>query len=114
MDNYALPARTTRVRRSLLYSLMSAALLLAGCSQKKPQADARPAVPVVVTVAMKKDIPQEVRVIGTVEAYSSVAIKSLASGELKEIHFKEGQEVQKGDLLFSIDPRPLQSDLRRA
>lgn len=102
------------MRRSLLYLSISAAMLLQGCSEKKPQADARPAVPVVVTVAMKKDIPQEVRVIGTVEAYSSVAIKSLASGELKEIHFKEGQEVQKGDLLFSIDPRPLQSDLRRA
>lgn len=102
------------MKRSLLYVLISAALLLPGCSEKRPQADSRPALPVVVTVAMKKDIPQQVRVIGTVEAYSSVAIKSLASGELKEIHFREGEEVQKGDLLFSIDPRPLQSDLRRA
>jgi multidrug efflux system membrane fusion protein len=102
------------VKRHSFYLSLVAVLLLPGCSEKKPQADSRPAVPVVVTAALKRDIPQQVRVIGTVEAFSSVAVKSLASGELKEIHFREGQEVQKGDLLFSIDPRPLQSDLRRA
>jgi multidrug efflux system membrane fusion protein len=49
-----------------------------------------------------------------VESYATVAIKARVTGELQKIHFKEGQEVAKGDLLFTIDPRPLEATLREA
>src|SRR5262245_52115474 len=64
------------------------------------------AMPATVAVAVRKTVPVEVNAIGNVEAYSTVSVKALVSGELVEVHFQEGQEVNKGDLLFRIDPRP--------
>ncbi|MEI9865030.1 MAG: efflux RND transporter periplasmic adaptor subunit [Limisphaerales bacterium] len=52
--------------------------------------------------------------VGHVTAYSSVTIRPQIGGVIKEIHFREGQEVKKGDLLFSIDPRPSQAELDAA
>src|SRR5205807_5203454 len=72
-----------------------------------------PAVPVVVAMVTKKDIPITIRSIGNVQPYQTVSIKSQISGELKEVHFKEGQDVNKGQLLFELDPRPLEADLKR-
>ncbi len=48
------------------------------------------------------------------EAYSAVSIRALVEGELSKVHFKEGQDVQKDDLLLSIDPRPFEAALRQA
>lgn len=59
-------------------------------------------------------MPVQVRAIGTVEAYATVAVKSLVSGQLLQGHFTEGQQVHRGDLLFTIDPKPLQAALRQA
>jgi len=71
-------------------------------------------VPVNVAPVVQKDVPVQVRAIGNVEAYSTVAVKSQVDGELAEIKFQAGQEVQEGDLLFVIDPRPFQAALRQA
>ena len=91
-----------------------AVVICGACSEKSPPRTDRPAVSVVVATAVQRDVPLELRAIGTVEAYSTVAIKSQVNGELKEIHFKEGSDVRKGDPLFSIDRRQFESDLRRA
>ncbi len=72
------------------------------------------AVPVVVASAVKKDVPVEVQVVGSVEAYSTVSIKSQVSGQLQQIYFQEGDFVKKGAKLFSIDPRPFQAQLAQA
>src|SRR6267143_2175093 len=50
---------------------------------------------------------------GNAQPYTSVGIKSQINGQLVEVRFKEGQEVQKGDLLFVIDPRPFEAALRQ-
>jgi len=71
-------------------------------------------VPVSVAVVARQTVPLTTKAIGNVEAYALVAIRALVSGELVKIHFKQGQEVQKGDLLFTIDPRPLQAALAQA
>ena len=71
-------------------------------------------MPVKVATAIQKDVPVELRAIGNVEAYSAVSIKALVSGELASVNFTEGQEVQKGDLLMRIDPRPFEAALRQA
>lgn len=103
-----------------LISLALASLSLNACSQgKAEQAASKPAarqegVPVVTGVVTQKDVPLELRVIGAVEAYSVVAVKPQVSGELTKAHFNEGQFVQKGDTLFTIDPRPFETALRQA
>jgi multidrug efflux system membrane fusion protein len=81
----------------------------------KPELDvAKEAMPATVASVTQKTVPVEVDAIGNVEAYSTVSVKALVSGELMEVHFQEGQEVRKGDLLFQIDPRPFESALKRA
>jgi multidrug efflux system membrane fusion protein len=52
--------------------------------------------------------------IGTVESFASVSIKSRISGQLVQVHFREGQDVSKGQLLFTIDPRPYEVALKEA
>jgi multidrug efflux system membrane fusion protein len=105
--------------------LAGAVLLLAfglsACSQKKsgpagakgPPAN-RPPVPVLVATAIVRDVPVEVRTVGNVQAFSTVAVRSRITGQLFKVHFKDGDEVKAGDLLFTIDPRSTESALRQA
>lgn len=94
-------------------------LFLTACGQKgnTPQAAAtrKPtAVPVTVAVAETRDVPLTLSAIGTVEAFNRVEIRSQITGQLMSVHFTEGQDVRRGDLLFTIDRRPLEADLQRA
>jgi len=70
--------------------------------------------PVTVAVATTKDVPVEIQVIGNVEAYSTISVKAQVTGQLTKSSFQEGDYVKKGDLLFSIDPRPLEAALNQA
>jgi multidrug efflux system membrane fusion protein len=74
----------------------------------------RPAVPVIVATAEKKDVPVFVRGIGTVQAYNTVVVKTRVDGAIVAVAFSEGQEVKAGDKLFQIDPRPFQATLDQA
>ncbi len=95
----------------ILYAFLIA--FLSACSGGKEQPP-RPTVPVTAGTVIKKTVPVQVRAIGNVEAYSTVSVKSQIGGELIRVHFKEGQDVNKGDLLFTIDPRPYESALKQA
>jgi multidrug efflux system membrane fusion protein len=72
--------------------------------------------PVTVEIAtvMHKPMAVSVRVVGNVEPSSTVAVRSQVSGELLAVHFTEGQAVARGDLLFTIDPRPFETALKQA
>jgi multidrug efflux system membrane fusion protein len=59
-------------------------------------------------------MPVEIRNVGTVQPYTAVAVRALVGGEILQVHFREGQDVHKGDMLFSIDPRPYQAALAQA
>jgi membrane fusion protein, multidrug efflux system len=72
------------------------------------------AVPVLVATAVQKSVPVQIRAVGNVEAYTTVSVKSQVTGVLQQAHFKEGQDVKKGQLLFTIDPRPLEAALKQA
>lgn len=85
------------------------ALHITACTAKKDKPRAKPPVPVKVALAQQKDMPVQVKAIGTIEAYTSVAIKSQVSGQIARIHFTEGSDVEKGALLVSIDPEPFQA-----
>jgi multidrug efflux system membrane fusion protein len=71
-------------------------------------------VPVTVAKVVQKNVPVEVQVIGNVEAYSTISVKAQVGGQLTEVHFAEGDYCKKGDLLFEIDPRPLEAALAQA
>ncbi len=103
----------------LLMALSMVALLFAGCSDKKaasaPQMSLRDMqVPVEVAKATQRNMPVQVTAIGNVQAYSTVTVKSLVDGEIQKAYFTEGQDVKKGDMLFSIDPRPYQAALHQS
>ncbi len=92
--------------------------LLAGCSDrasgKQGQNRSAPAaVPVTVADVIQKDIPVQLRAIGNVQAYSTVSVLSQINGEIVRVHFTEGLDVQQGDLLFTIDPRPYEAALQQ-
>lgn len=93
--------------------------LIAGCSQgqkggKPGEGQGNQAMPVTMAEATSKTAPIEIASIGTVEAAATVAIKSQVGGALSEVHFQEGQQVAKGDLLFTIDPRPYAAAVKQS
>jgi multidrug efflux pump subunit AcrA (membrane-fusion protein) len=61
-----------------------------------------PPAPVVVAVAKIASVPVVLNVIGNVQAFSAVSVKSQVDGQIREVHFREGQNVEKGDLLFTL------------
>ncbi|HEY5706861.1 MAG TPA: efflux RND transporter periplasmic adaptor subunit [Terrimicrobiaceae bacterium] len=71
-------------------------------------------VPVVAGQAERRDFPLYLNALGTVQAYNSVTLRARVDGELQQVYFQEGQNVQKGDLLAQIDPRPYQAQLDQA
>ena len=74
----------------------------------------REAVPVLVATAVQKSVPIQLRAVGNVEAYATVSVKSQVTGVINQAHFREGQDVKKGQLLFTIDPRPFEAALKQA
>ena len=101
--------------RLLLPIAVVSALLLSACrSREVKSAGPPPPVPVTVAVATEESIPEEIHAIGGVEPSATVQIKSQIAGELTAVHFTEGGNVQKGDLLLEIDSRPYQDALRQA
>ncbi len=109
--------------RSKLFGFFVAASMIAlvfsGCSEKNSASTPQPsplamAVPVVVAKASQQNMPVQVNAIGNVLPYSTVTVQTLVDGEIQQAHFVEGEDVKKGQLLFSIDPRPFQAALHQA
>ncbi|MBT0652460.1 efflux RND transporter periplasmic adaptor subunit [Geomobilimonas luticola] len=86
-------------------------LCCSSCTAKKEKPKAKPPVPVKVAQAVQKDVPVQIKAIGNIEAYTTVAIKSQVTGQIARVHFTEGSDVEKGALLVSIDPEPFQATL---
>jgi membrane fusion protein, multidrug efflux system len=95
---------------SITLLLFVALISCTACTAKK-EAKAKPAVPVKVAQALQKDVPVQVKAIGNIEAFTSVAIKSQVNGQITRVHFKEGSDVEKGSLLISLDPEPFLATL---
>ena len=72
------------------------------------------AVPVTVAPVVNKAMPIQISVIGTAEPFSNVAIRSQITGQLEKVNFTEGDDVQQGQVLFTLDRRPLELALREA
>ena len=85
--------------------------LLAACERAPVRSAAPAAVPVTVAQAKQADFPIELRAIGSVESLWTVAVRPQVEGAIAAIHFREGDDVAKGQLLFTIDPRPYEAAL---
>jgi multidrug efflux system membrane fusion protein len=100
--------------------VLLAAIVSAGCAPDEPIAGAssrtggQPSVPVTTAPVLRKPMPIEIRVIGSAEAYSTVAIRSQMTGQLVSVNFREGDEVERGRVLFELDRRPLEAALQQA
>jgi multidrug efflux system membrane fusion protein len=108
-----LAPRTSFPRRYAAISLIFLLCLVwLGCGgDPKPssaRANTTPPVPVSVSTAERRDMPYYLTGLGSVTAFYTVNVKSRVDGQLTEVNFKEGQFVNKGDLLAVIDPRPYQ------
>jgi len=78
---------------------------------KSAQTPARPAA---VTKVIAKDVPRYLDEIGSCAAYETVQVQAQVNGVILQRHFQDGSDVKKGDLLFTIDPRPYQATLDQA
>jgi multidrug efflux system membrane fusion protein len=117
--------RNHRRARTFVWILLVTALFIAaGCSKNGAESSkGGPGkggkgrggdVPVMVTTVQRKTVPVEVKVIGNVEAYSTINVKAQVGGQLTKVSFQEGDYVSKGGLLFTIDPRPFEATLNQA
>ncbi|MBT1070986.1 efflux RND transporter periplasmic adaptor subunit [Pelotalea chapellei] len=101
--------------KNLSVVVFGLAVMLSACSAKKQELPkGRPAALVVVASSSQQNVPIQLKAIGTMEASESIAIRTQISGELTMVAFREGQDVQKGALLFQLDPRNYQAAVRKA
>ncbi|MGE5277220.1 MAG: efflux RND transporter periplasmic adaptor subunit [Acidobacteriota bacterium] len=105
-------AARSRLRR--LFAALAAVVALAACSGKGKARPPAESVPVLAATVERKTVPIEISAIGHVEALSTVAVKTRVGGEVTQVAFREGQDVQPGDLLFVIDRRPYEAALNEA
>ena len=88
--------------------------LFCSCSGSGGDGPAERPVPVRLAVAEQRDVPRILDAVGNVEAYSSVQVKSQVGGQIIEVPVEAGQEVDEGDLLFRLDPRPFDAAVAEA
>ena len=100
---------------SLILTMSLLALLLTGCNEKEDKA-ATPPPPPTVTVAepTAQDVVHYRYFTGYTEANKVIELRARVEGYLESFTFQPGTLVKKGDLLFSIDPKPLEADVAKA
>ncbi|BCG45327.1 RND efflux system, membrane fusion protein [Citrifermentans bremense] len=106
------PATSRRFVQAV--GLVTVLLSLSACSTKKEKPKAKPAVPVAVATAARKDVPVQLKAIGNIEPFNSVAIKSQVNGQIAKVHFKDGSDVQQGALLVTLQPESFQAALNQS
>ena len=109
-------------KRKLITVVGALLVLLAGAGlvahfKRESQASSQqgpPAVPVTAVSVISKTVPVRLYAIGNVEPFTSVAVKARVDGQIVSAHFKEGEEVRQGAVLFEIDSRPFAASLKQA
>ena len=87
-------------------------LLLMGCASKEVK-QKEPSFPVDVATVQQKAVPLFLETIGHVEPIITVDIASRVQGEITNVYFNEGDYVKEGDLLFTVDPRNFQAQVKK-
>ncbi len=117
MKNPRAVALRGEICRSLL-ALLAVWAAASGCTKaatpEGAKAEPKEAVPVKVAEVVQRTVPIQIKTFGNVQAYASVAIRAQVNVELMAIGFKEGEEVKKGQVLFTLDSRPFEAAVRQA
>src|SRR5262245_63739125 len=92
---------------------ISLAVVMSGCVNKAQQNFARPPAPVTVTPAVAQDVANYLDALGKIVARETVSIQPQVAGRITQIHFTDGANVNKGQLLFTIDQRPFEASLKQ-
>jgi multidrug efflux system membrane fusion protein len=106
--------RNATLRRTGAGVAVLCALLALGCENKSQAKKGEEAVPVTLASVQIKDVPREVAAFGVVEASSTVSLRAQVQGLVTQVHFREGDFVKRGDLLFTVDTRPYTASLAAA
>jgi RND family efflux transporter MFP subunit len=103
-------------KTSCLLMLLLSSPTIVGCGPSQAQFGSSPPPPpeVLVSLPVTRQVRDYVDFPGRMEAVNSIEIRARVTGYLDKVHFQEGADVQQGDLLFEIDPRPYKADLSRA
>jgi len=80
----------------------------------QPKGNFQRVVPIDTAVAVKKSVPVRVDLLGTVTPIASVAVKTRVDSEIVGVHFRDGSTVKEGDLLFTLDSRAIEAQIRQA
>jgi multidrug efflux system membrane fusion protein len=94
--------------------LLAISATLAGCVNKAQPNFERPPAPVVVSTAVSQDVSTYMDALGKIVARETVSIQPQVSGRITKIHFTDGANVKRGQLLFTVDPRPFEANLKQA
>ena len=95
----------------LLYLIGVFTLSFTGCVNKAQQSFERPPAPVTVAAAVTQDVPTYLDAIGKTVAREVVSIQPQVSGRIMKIHFTDGGNVKKGDMLYRLEQPPFQADV---
>jgi multidrug efflux system membrane fusion protein len=101
-------------RHHTFYLACTLGIFLTACAKKDPPPMERPPAAVTVATAMSQDVPLYLDEVGHTVAREVVSVQPEVSGKITEIHFADGANLKKGDLLFTIDPRPFEAQLNAA
>ena len=91
---------------------LAAASLAAACAKKEAPPPAPPKVSVAPVI--QRDVPVFIEAIGQTRGSTEIEVRARVEGYLESVDFKEGSYVKKGQLLYTIDPRPLQASVAQA
>src|ERR1044072_7399438 len=101
-------------RLGILLAISGLCATLAGSVNKAQQSFDRPPAPVVVSTAVSQNVSNYMDALGKIVARETVAIQPQVYGRIVQLHFSDGANVKKGQLLFTIDPRPFDANLKQA
>src|SRR4029453_12471513 len=102
----------TPVRQMTIVACGAAALMALACGKK--QAAPPPPPEVKVAAVIQRDVPVYVDVIGQTRGSTEIEVRARVEGFLESVDYQEGSLVRKGQLLYTIDPRPLEASLSQA
>jgi multidrug efflux system membrane fusion protein len=116
MDKTRLAASQAMLLRFAIFGFALMVVMVLAACDSSPQAApaAPPPPPVSVAAALEKQIVETDEFPGRIEALATVEVRARINGYIQSVNFKPGAEVHKGDLLFVIDPRPLEAEVARA
>jgi membrane fusion protein, multidrug efflux system len=113
LDRLSRPSMRTPPSGLAVAGVAALLLLVPGCS-KKQDPRGRPAVPVLVTRVRTADVPYTIEANGVVTPLQSASVNAQVDGIIQRVAFREGQDVDKGQLLFEIDARPYRAAYQQA